>query len=85
MLIIQCPILKVHNARSIKMFEKMGFSEVGRSEVFGEVTLKATAAEDLAALFESATENSVERTYGQDDDDDCSRRAPVRTNAPPAL
>ena len=63
------------------MFEKMGFAEVGRSEVFGEVTLKATA-KDLAALFESATESSVERTYGQDDD---YRRAPVRTNAPPAL
>ena len=42
----------------------MGFAEVGRSEVFGEVTLKATA-DDLVALFDSATESSVERTYGQ--------------------
>ena len=65
------------------MFEKMGFKEVGRSEVFGEVTLRATAADDLEALLQSAKASSVERTYGQDDDDDeRTRRPPVRTSAP---
>ena len=77
-------IFQAHNAKSIKMFEKMGFKEVGRSEVFGEVTLRATAADDLGALLESAKANSVERTYGQDDDDEKStRRPPGRTDAPP--
>jgi len=77
--------IKVHNERSIKMFEKMGFAEVGRSEVFGEVTLKATA-DDLVALFDSATESSVERTYGQDDDDyRPPKRANAVKNAPAAL
>ena len=67
------------------MFEKMGFKEVGRSEVFGEVTLRATAADDLEALLQSAKASSVERHYGQDDDDEKSsrRRPPVRTDAPP--
>ena len=64
------------------MFEKMGFKEVGRSEVFGEVTLRATAAEDLEALLQSAKASSVERTYGQDDDDEGTRRPPVRSSAP---
>ena len=77
-------IFQAHNAKSIKMFEKMGFKEVGRSEVFGEVTLRATAADDLEALLQSAKASSVERHYGQDDDDEKStRRPPVRTDAPP--
>ena len=75
---------QVHNAKSIKMFEKMGFKEVGRSEVFGEVTLRATAADDLEVLLQIAKESSAERHYGQDDDDEKStRRPPVRTDAPP--
>ena len=52
----------------------MGFKEASRSEVFGEVTLRA-AAEDLAAWLETETEGAVERTLDEEDDPGPPRRA----------
>ena len=38
--------IKLENSSSIKMFEKLQFEEISRSEVFSEVTLSAKVTSD---------------------------------------
>ncbi|XP_067205843.1 alpha/beta-tubulin-N-acetyltransferase 9 isoform X2 [Linepithema humile] len=54
--------IKTDNAISIKIFEKLGFQEVGKSEVFQEVTLEKEVSSDwmnwLHSKLQSITSDS---------------------------
>lgn len=49
--------IKLDNDKSIRMFEKLGFEEVSRSEVFQEVTLEKSVNDDWSRLLKSLISN----------------------------
>lgn len=51
--------IKSDNAVSIKMFEKLGFREVERSEVFREITLEKEASSDWTSWLHSELQSIV--------------------------
>ncbi|XP_011696952.1 PREDICTED: N-acetyltransferase 9 isoform X2 [Wasmannia auropunctata] len=51
--------IKLDNAVSIRMFEKLGFREVERSEVFQEVTLEKEASSDWTSWLHSELQTVI--------------------------
>lgn len=52
--------IKMDNMPSIKMFQKIGFVEVSKSEVFREVTLELPITQDCRAWLENNSPWSIE-------------------------
>ncbi|XP_011861864.1 PREDICTED: N-acetyltransferase 9-like protein isoform X2 [Vollenhovia emeryi] len=54
-----CAKIKLDNAVSFRMFEKLGFREVERSEVFHEVTLEKEASSDWISWLHSELQSII--------------------------
>lgn len=55
--------IKIHNEKSIKMFQKLKFEEHSRSEVFGEVTLRVRVTEEWKRFICEQTEDMEIKDY----------------------
>jgi hypothetical protein len=66
--------IKTDNEVSLRMFRKLGFSEVGRSAVFDEVTLRAAADDDFRTTVAKVADGVVEGRYDHEEEQVGSNR-----------
>ncbi|XP_034239090.1 N-acetyltransferase 9-like protein isoform X2 [Thrips palmi] len=57
--------IKLDNAVSIKMFTKIGFVEVSRSDVFSECTMQKTVAHEWVEWVNTETKSCIRSAYSE--------------------